>query len=234
MKHRYDPEVEGQYHAFMSANPIRHRWHLNKLRLFELAGMGRNDLILDAGCGAGNLVFELAPRCRAVIGCDVHHGRLTFAAGRGRGVYVEGAVERLPFGDQVFDKIFCLEVVEHIQLGLLPDILREFHRVLRRNGKLVVTTPNYRSLWPIIEFFMETFRLVPRVPGGDHVAKYDWRTLEDALVAAGFAVNQIGTFNLLSPFAALLSDRWAERLYQRERGATRAGGHLLYALCERP
>lgn len=230
----YDPEVEGQYHAFASANPVRHRWHLNKLRLFELVEVSPEDRVLDAGCGAGNLVFEVAPFCRAAVGCDYHEGRLSFATRRGQGYYAAATIEQLPFRAEVFDKVFCLEVVEHIELRLITEILREFHRVLTPGGRLVITTPNYRSLWPVIEFVIETLRLVPRVPGGDHIAKYDWGMLERALTAGGFAIDRIGTFNHLSPFVAAVSSRWAERLYQWERAASRTGGHLLYALCAKP
>jgi 2-polyprenyl-3-methyl-5-hydroxy-6-metoxy-1,4-benzoquinol methylase len=234
VKTSYDPEVEGQYHAFVSPNPVRHRWHLNKLRLFELVGVSGGDRVLDAGCGAGNLVVELAPVCRTAVGCDYHAGRLSFATRRGAGRYAAATIEQLPFRAETFDKVFCLEVVEHVERSLITAILCEFHRVLKPRGRLVITTPNYRSLWPVIEVVIETLRLVPRVPGGAHVAKYDWRTLEGALTAAGFEIDRIGTFNLLSPFVAVLSNRWAERLYRWERATSRAGGHLLYALCAKP
>src|ERR1700758_4305027 len=114
MTRAHDPEVEGQYHAYASSGPLRHRWHLNKLRLFELVGISRDDVILDAGCGAGNLVSELAPRCRMVIGCDHHHGRLAFGASRSHGVYVGASIDWLPFPDASFAKVFCFEVIEHI------------------------------------------------------------------------------------------------------------------------
>jgi 2-polyprenyl-3-methyl-5-hydroxy-6-metoxy-1,4-benzoquinol methylase len=229
----YDPEVEGQYHAFVSGGAIRHRWHLNKLRLFELVGVSRDDLILDAGCGAGNLVSELAPHCRLVIGCDYHHGRLAFAVGRGRGSYIEGTIDQLPFANAIFDKIFCLEVIEHIEHHINLQILQEFLRILKSDGQLLITTPNYRSPWPVIEFFMNTLRLVPEMPGGAHISKYHWRTLEDSLTAAGFAISRMGTFNHLSPFVAQVSDRWAERVYHWELKEGRRRGNLLYVLCKK-
>ncbi len=229
----YDPEGAGQYYALTTGNPVRRRWHLNKLRLFELVGVSKDDLVLDAGCGAGNLVFELAPHCRLVIGCDNHHGRLTFAARRGRGTYIEGTIERLPFADEVFDKIFCMEVLEHLERGITAHVLNEFYRVLKPKGQLLITTPNYRSLWIFIEFLADTLRLAPKMAGGEHISKYHWRTLAEALAMAGFVIRRMGTFNHLSPFVALLSNQWAERLYCWELKEGRAGGNLLYALCEK-
>jgi 2-polyprenyl-3-methyl-5-hydroxy-6-metoxy-1,4-benzoquinol methylase len=233
MPRAYDPEVEGQYQAFVSSGSLRRCWHLNKLRLFELAGISRDDLVLDAGCGAGNLVSELAPRCRTVVGCDYHHGRLAFAAGRLQGEFVEASIDRLPFADGLFDKIFCLEVIEHIEHSVNLQILREFFRVLKPDGQLILTTPNYRSAWPAIEFLMNTLRLVPEMPGGAHISKYHWRSLEDSLTDAGFVITRMGTFNHLSPFIAPVSTWWAERMYRWELKAGRRRGNLLYALCRK-
>lgn len=233
MKYDYDPEVEGQHHAFISGGSVRRRWHWNKLRLFEVTGIRREDTILDAGCGVGNLAAELAPHCRSIIGCDYHHGRLAFARGRGQGTYIQGTIAQLPFTDDAFDKIFCMEVLEHVDPKRIPQILQEFRRILKPGGLIMISTPNYTSLWPVIEFFMDTLRLVPTIPGGAHICKYNRRMLEDALASAGFAIRQIGSFNHLSPFVAVMSDRWAERLYRWELKKSRAGGNLLYALCEK-
>jgi 2-polyprenyl-3-methyl-5-hydroxy-6-metoxy-1,4-benzoquinol methylase len=234
MTRAYDPEVEGQYHALASSGALRSRWHLNKLRLFELVDVSRDDVILDAGCGAGNLVVELAPRSRMVIGCDYHCGRLAFAARRSHGVYVGASIDWLPFADASFDKVFCLEVIEHIEHHINLQILQEFLRVLKPEGQLILTTPNYRSLWPVIECLMNTLRLVPKVPGGAHISKYHWRTLESSLMATGFAISRMGTFNHLSPFIAVLSARWAETIYLWEVKDGRRRGNLLYAVCKKP
>ena len=233
MKRAYDPEIAGQYYAFMEGGAIRRRWHLNKLRLFELAGVAGADRVLDAGCGAGNLVVEIAPHCQSSIGLDYHHGRLAFASKRGRGAYVEGSIDRLPFGEGTFDKVFCLEVLEHVERPVVSDALEEFRRVLKPGGQLLITTPNYRSLWPAIEFLLYGLRLVPHMPGGDHITKYHRRALERAVAAAHFRLLRSGSFNHLSPFVASLSDDWAERLYRWELRTNPPAGHLLYCLGEK-
>jgi len=54
--------------------------------------------------------------------------------------YVQGDAMRLPFQDHAFDTVFALEVLEHV-----PDeaaLLNEAFRVLRRGGRLVMTTPS--------------------------------------------------------------------------------------------
>jgi SAM-dependent methyltransferase len=46
---------------------------------------------------------------------------------------------RLPFGDEAFDVVLCAEVLEHMHTPALA--LREMRRVLKADGKLLLTTP---------------------------------------------------------------------------------------------
>jgi 2-polyprenyl-3-methyl-5-hydroxy-6-metoxy-1,4-benzoquinol methylase len=235
MKRAIDDLPESrQYYVLTEGNVIRKRWHLNKLRLYDLTTIAAEGQILDAGCGAGNLVSELASLSEQAIGCDSRYPCLAFAARRGRGSYVQADLQQLPFPDETFGTIFCTEVIEHLDRATTAQALAEFHRVLRSQGQLLLTTPNYRSLWVVIEFLADTLHLVPEMVGGEHISKYHQRTLADLVTTAGFAIEKTGTFNHLSPFVALLSERWAERLYRWERQEGRAGGNLLYAVCQKP
>ncbi len=47
--------------------------------------------------------------------------------------------DRLDFPDGRFDRVFCLSVMEHIPRSVWKDCMREFERVLRPGGRLVIT-----------------------------------------------------------------------------------------------
>lgn len=47
--------------------------------------------------------------------------------------------QALGFPDAHFDRVFCLSVIEHIPHDLWPACVREFERVLRPGGRLVMT-----------------------------------------------------------------------------------------------
>jgi len=49
--------------------------------------------------------------------------------------------EGLPFNDDFFDVVTMLAVVEHIRPDRLPLLLKEIRRILKTNGRFVVTTP---------------------------------------------------------------------------------------------
>lgn len=107
---------------------------------------------LDAGCGLGHWGRVLLPHMprAALDGVDREPqwideaARRTAAAGWGdRARYRTGAVEALPFDDATFDLVTCQTVLIHV-----PDVarvLREFQRVLRPGGRLLVAEPHNMS-----------------------------------------------------------------------------------------
>jgi SAM-dependent methyltransferase len=72
-----------------------------------------------------DLTFE-GPRATTILGIPAFVGNME---------------EGLPFLDNTFEMVTFIEVIEHL---LRPDLaISEIHRVLKANGTLVVTTPNY-------------------------------------------------------------------------------------------
>jgi len=88
--------------------------------------------ILDAGCGEGFAMREVAAQQQAaVVGLDASAGALRIAqALNPHQGFASGDVLALPFPDRSFDAVVCMEVLEH-----LPDPaqgLAELQRVSRR------------------------------------------------------------------------------------------------------
>lgn len=100
---------------------------------------------LDAGCGPGLLTVELARRGLEVHGLDLSAGMLAEAAHYQAAVLptslpplVQGNIEGLPFGDGTFDLVCSAGVIEYLAAD--EPSLREFGRVLRPGGFLIVST----------------------------------------------------------------------------------------------
>ena len=98
---------------------------------------------MDAGCGEGHLTKYLVERgvVRDITGVDSNLDHLSFAQ-RYHPVcpYVKADLCCLPFGGQTFDYVICTEVLEHIPNPEL--VLLEWHRVLRKEGHLVISVPH--------------------------------------------------------------------------------------------
>ncbi|MBX6424246.1 bifunctional 2-polyprenyl-6-hydroxyphenol methylase/3-demethylubiquinol 3-O-methyltransferase UbiG [Thermosulfurimonas sp. F29] len=63
---------------------------------------------------------------------------------RKRKVYVvaQDLIDGLPFKSEVFNAVFFCDVIEHLPIHLIPQIIEEIKRVLKPNGLLVLSTPN--------------------------------------------------------------------------------------------
>lgn len=113
--------------------------------------------ILDIGCGNGLLLKELIKTHKAhYYGVDVYSNSKTPYRYKRADI-----TKKLPFQNASFDCVILGEVIEHV-----PDpdfVLTEIHRVLKRGGYLIVSTPNLVSwanrilvILGIQPFFTET------------------------------------------------------------------------------
>jgi ubiquinone/menaquinone biosynthesis C-methylase UbiE len=137
-----------------------------KARQIQLLGLRPGMGVLDAGCGRGEVLLACAHLGARVAGIDyseaaVEISRETLAEVPGAEV-VRGGVEDLPWPDASFDRVVCGDVIEHLDPDQAAAALREFRRVLRPGGVLLVhTSPNrlFREVtWPVA-------RLVLRAAG---------------------------------------------------------------------
>lgn len=97
--------------------------------------------IMDFGCGTGSLLEALSAEGLDPIGVDISPGLLKRCRDRDiqetpRIVQVDG--KRLPFRDDSFDAITVYIVLMYIADDDLVQLLQEFARVLKPNGRLVV------------------------------------------------------------------------------------------------
>jgi SAM-dependent methyltransferase len=189
----------------MLTNDEHHWWYRGRRRIIR-AVLDGCDLpadarILDAGCGSGRTLDELAHYGRA-SGVDISQDAVDTARSRGHRDVRIGAIEEMPFDDGSFDLVTCLDVVEHT-----PDdrrALGELRRVTRPGGLLLVTVPAYQSLWSS----HDEVNL--------HYRRYRAGSLQTAAAAAGWAPIRDTYFNsLLLPPAAVV--RLAERRSERAR-----------------
>jgi SAM-dependent methyltransferase len=177
-----------------------HPWYGGRLAVLS-GELDRLDLpagasILDAGCGTGGVLAELAGR-GVVAGVEPDPGSAALARERVPGADVRiASAASVPFGDGRFDLVCCLDVVEHVDDD--RAVLRELRRVVRAGGRLLVTVPAHPVLWSGHD-----------VAAG-HRRRYGRRALVAAARDAGWAVDRVTHFNtLLLPVAAAmrLTDR---------------------------
>ncbi len=99
--------------------------------------------VLDAACGEGYGSAWLARDARKVAGLDVDAPTVAAARAKYGSLSVQfdvGSVAAMPYADATFDYAISFETLEH--LAEQEAMLREFRRVLRPDGVLIISTPN--------------------------------------------------------------------------------------------
>jgi len=102
--------------------------------------------------------------------------------------------------------------------------------VLRPGGRLLITTPNYRSFWPVMEWLVDRLNMAPKMAGEQHISRFHPSSLERLLTEAGLHINYSGSIYQLSPFLSLLSREQAQRQLARELSGRSSLGMILVAV----
>ncbi|HKU68480.1 MAG TPA: class I SAM-dependent methyltransferase [Candidatus Baltobacteraceae bacterium] len=109
--------------------------------------------ILDAGCGIGYVVNDLAAKGFDASGVDANAISLQKAQ-QGSGKFYLASDYRLPFEDDTFDVVGSYTVLEHI--GDPNLFLREQVRVLRPGGAIIVGCPNFMQVVGLVSHHPRT------------------------------------------------------------------------------
>jgi SAM-dependent methyltransferase len=185
----------------------RHWWFAGRRRIVfaELERLPLPDgaRLLDAGCGTGRNLVELA-RFGTAVGTELNAEAAALARGRGAGEVHVAPVEALPLGDAAFDAVLCLDVLEHTTDDVVA--LRELRRVTAPGGWLIVTVPAYERLWSAHDVL------------SGHVRRYDRRSLTAVVDEGGWTLRRWTGFNAL-----LLAPAAVARIAQRNRTTGPAG-----------
>lgn len=99
----------------------------------------------------------------------------------------------LGFPSDTFDEIVCFEVLEHMNFPLRA--LQEFHRILKVNGRIIITIPNVWYWRGLISTLRDSTKILEENPHKDH--RYAWTIYEFCGLAAqcGFKVLDVKWFD---------------------------------------
>lgn len=157
-------------------------WHIAKRRLVIDFVPKIPRKILDVGCGTGMLMKEL--RQRGYFVCGIENNRLAIEFCKKRGLEEIKTCDlenNLTIDDNSFEVVTCLDVLEHIEND--ENLLKEFRRIIKPFGFLILTLPAYMYLWSYWDEML------------GHKRRYDKGKLLEKLQEAGFQVVKISHFH---------------------------------------
>ena len=210
-----------QFRAITEGPAAQRFWHDTKLWLVrEYLQPEPTDRALDVGCGSGVVAGYLADfPVREVVGVDGNQAAIEFARQQFQAPnlrFVKCLADELYLPDGYFDVACCMELLEHLHWDQGRSLLRRLYRLVKPGGRMLITTPNYHSLWPLLEWLLDRSGRVPRLAEEQHVSFYTHRRLAESCQSVGWSTVCQHTCCTLAPWLAPVSwplaqaTRWLE------------------------
>lgn len=159
-----------------------HAWYVSlRKKVFSYITAYRRDApitILDTGCGTGALLLRLKNMGRS-IGVDVSETAIELCQQRGLNNIIRSSVLSLPFRDDSFDIVTSVDVLYHQKVVNDNVALREYYRVLKRSGILILNLPAYEFLKGEYDKAIHIFR------------RYRMGDMKIKVKEAGFSIERI-------------------------------------------
>ena len=138
--------------------------------------------ILDLGSASGGNTIFLENLGFSVTSLEYTDVGVALQTEKGIPV-VQGDARKLPFYDEQFDSLICLDVLEHI----LEDdqVAKEIGRVLKKTGAFLISVPEDQSLWSSHDVAVS------------HVRRYSRTSLTNLMKVSHLNYDQIWSTNII-------------------------------------
>lgn len=129
-------------HSRKDINPPPESRFFSQNFLLEDSDFFKKKSILEVGCSPAAIIHSLE-EARFRVGIDplVNEWRWFYPKGT---YHIQAVGEDLPFKDETFDIVLCLNTLDHVKSPLAT--LTEVYRVLKRGGSLLLFLQTYSTL----------------------------------------------------------------------------------------
>ncbi|HEY3249791.1 MAG TPA: class I SAM-dependent methyltransferase [Ignavibacteria bacterium] len=163
----YDKFVKknkGDLNDLYYTSSIEHNENINKI--FKILSDDPDAIILDAGCGVGNFIIPLSYKCKFVYGIDISKESIKLCNERimekkiKNVVLKVSSVLKIPLESHCIDKILCLSVFHYLDYHQIELVIKEFKRILKKDGILIVNFLNGGSPHGLSTKFLRFIRQI--------------------------------------------------------------------------
>ena len=192
-----------------SGKGLQANWHNKKfISVYELIKNRKKHL--DFGCGPGTFIGNYS-KIKSV-GVDISKVQIDFADKKygDKFKFYNSIEHEKGFNEQNFDVITMIELVEHLTDSEILKLLDDLYNLLEKDGILVLTTPNFRSTYALIEIAVNIFGKVSYKD--QHINKFSKVRLGELLNQSKFKEVKISKILNYGIFFSFLNIRFALRV----------------------
>jgi len=157
--------------------------------------VSKTDILGDFACGLGHpfKVF-MTDKCKKVYACDIspltvdtiqqdRHNWFPHYEPYDEVVLnkidlKQADIAQLPYTDEMFDKVCCISVLEHVGFDTRVNAIKEFYRCLKTGGKLLLTVDypdvNLEEMYSIIDSTGFKYERVKNLTPLDNAIRSGW------------------------------------------------------------
>jgi SAM-dependent methyltransferase len=149
-----------------------------------------NKKVFDLGCSNGTVSYFLGKSGGDWIHCDLDYDNLITAKEILKNNFFQTPENTIPVKDNQFDTVLALDYLEHIDDD--DNILKEIHRILNPNGKVVISTPITGRFF-LLNKLKDMVGLTPEIYGHKREG-YSLKKLKELLKKNGFSITHSSTY----------------------------------------
>jgi 2-polyprenyl-3-methyl-5-hydroxy-6-metoxy-1,4-benzoquinol methylase len=234
-REQYDAIAPGYYDlVYQRGRGVQWFWHHHRFGVVTEGLPESARRLIDLGCGPGTFLGNLEKPFARALGIDIAAPQIAYAQSRYQRPGLEFRVGDVTGLDRAerFDAAVSIEVVEHLRPEDAHGFLSAIFDLLEPGGTLVLTTPNYRSFWPVLEWLVSRKGPVDYLE--QHINRYDRKRLRREAEQAGFVDVRCQTFFVVAPFLAAVSGALADLVFRWERRLLPSLGAELALVARKP
>lgn len=177
-------------HAIEEEKMAVHKWLIKKL---DLIPFEKSQKVLELDSGKGPYTIAIAKRVEHLTACSTEKDLIQKVGAAIKKEDIanvtvydqEISYEKLPFENDSFDIVTCRTCIHHTSFLNFPKVLKEIHRVLKRDGILsimdVIVSASFKDIWT----------LIARIREYDHHHYYTYHELLSMLAEQYFSIEEI-------------------------------------------
>lgn len=188
-------------------------------KITEMMDKESRGKVLDVPTGTGVLAARLREMGFDVSCCDINASYFSVPE---LTIDIGDLNQSVPYPDESFDYLICLEGIEHTENP--SNAIREFHRILKKSGKVFLSIPNFLNIERRFRFlFTGSFSKIPSLEvvrniwKGDismaHLSPLGYSLLKFIMEYHGFRVLRLEKDKRKRRMVWLLPFVWVIRLY---------------------